>query len=265
MNFCCLGATVRYDGTVRRLLHILTFFLIAAGFAAPRELCAQSVSVSSIRVEDLAEYEAQPEAVKKLVAEALKLTEKKLSYTYGSASPKAGGMDCSGTVCYLLKSMGLSEVPRMSHTIYLWAEKQGNLTKLSQVHSPSHPSLKPLQPGDLVFWEGTYSVRERNPPISHVMIYLGTLKKDGMGVLFGASSGRRYRGKKIHGVSVFDFKVPSAQSKAKMVAFGPVPGIRTEGAEEESETEAGNGGEEEPARKGPVRQILEALAGKKNE
>ena len=114
----------------------------------------------------------------------------------------------------------------MSHTIYLWVKNHGQMTRLTHVHSPDHPTLRLLKPGDLVFWEGTYSVEERNPPISHVMVYLGTLKKDGKGVLFGASSGRRFRGKKIHGVSVFDFKVPTATSKARLVGFGPIPGIR---------------------------------------
>ena len=57
------------------------------------------------------------------------------------------------------------------------------------------------------------------------MIYLGTLKEDGRGVVFGASDGRRFRGKKITGVSVFDWKIPSASSPSKFVAFGPVPGL----------------------------------------
>ena len=194
--------------------------------------------VRSIKSEDLVEYKDQPEKIKKLIDYTLSLTRKNLGYTFGSASPEKGGMDCSGTVCHTLKALKLTGVPRMSHTIYLWAEKGGQMTKLEHVYSPKHPTLRLLKPGDLVFWEGTYAVKERDPPISHVMIYLGTLKKDGGGVLFGASSGRRYRGTKIHGVSVFDFKVPSASSKAKLVAFSPIPGLRPPVSETKIEVKA---------------------------
>ena len=88
------------------------------------------------------------------------------------------------------------------------------------------PVFADLKPGDLLFWEGTYETGERLPAISHVMIYLGTLKEDGEGVVFGASSGRRYRGKTIHGVSVFDWDVPDGESKSRFVGFGPIPGLR---------------------------------------
>lgn len=204
------------------LTAIILFLLISINCLQAQ----QAAVVSSIKPTDLAEFEQQPQAIQNLIKSSLELTGKNLAYTFGSDTPKKGGMDCSGAICYLLKSLGLKDAPRMSHTIYLWLDKYSHLTKLEKVYTPTHPSLRAIQPGDLLFWEGTYSVGERNPPISHVMLYLGTLKSDGKGVLFGASSGRRYRGKKIHGVSVFDFKVPSETSKAKLVAYGPIPGIR---------------------------------------
>jgi len=36
--------------------------------------------------------------------------------------------------------------------------------------------LNGLKPGDLLFWSGAYS-SERDPPIIHVMIYLGAARK----------------------------------------------------------------------------------------
>ena len=57
------------------------------------------------------------------------------------------------------------------------------------------------------------------------MIYFGTLKSDGKPVVFGASSGRRYRGRAIHGVSVFDLGLPAAESKSRFVGYGPIPGL----------------------------------------
>lgn len=182
--------------------------------------------VASIREQDLAEFDAQPDPVKKLIRQSLELTRENLAYTYGSDSPARGGMDCSGTICHLLKTQNIQDAPRMAHTTYLWLESAGNLRKLSRVHDPAHPDLQRLRPGDLLFWEGTYKVKDRNPPISHVMLYLGSLKSDGRGVLFGASSGRYFRGKRIHGVSVFDFSVPGEKSTSKLVGYGPVPGLR---------------------------------------
>ncbi len=183
------------------------------------------VSVASIKADDLVEYSKQPEKIQALIDYVLGLTQKNLGYQYGSNTPSRGGMDCSGTIQHALIGVGVS-VPRSSYTQYQWAVKEGVLKMVSGVHSVEDPALKDLKPGDLLFWTGTYSTKDRNPPISHVMIYLGTLKSDGKQVMFGASSGRRYRGKKIHGVSVFDFKVPSAESKSRFVAFGSVPGLR---------------------------------------
>ena len=184
-----------------------------------------AVSVASISSTDLVEYAKQPKQVRKLIDYALSLTGKELGYKYASNSPKAGGMDCSGTVQHTLSSVGV-QIPRSSYTQYHWAEGKERLKIVRDVHSIDDPKLDDLKPGDLLFWTGTYSTEVRNPPISHVMIFLGTLKSDGKPVMFGASSGRRFRGKKIHGVSVFDFKVPAKESKARFVAYGPVPGLR---------------------------------------
>jgi hypothetical protein len=134
-------------------------------------------------------------------------------------------MDCSGTVQHVLQSVGVDKTPRTSFDFYHWVKKESSLTDARSAKATNDAVFRKLKPGDLVFWEGTYNTGKRNPPISHVMIYLGTLKEDGRGVVFGASDGRRFRGKKITGVSVFDWKIPSASSPSKIVAFGPVPGL----------------------------------------
>jgi hypothetical protein len=115
------------------------------------------------------------------------------------------------------------------------------------VTSTEDPVFAKLKPGDLLFWEGTYDSGERDPPISHVMIFLGTLKADGKGVMFGASSGRRYRGKTIHGVSVFDWEVPQEDSDSKFVAYGPIPGLRS------------GRGEDPPVKANVLKSVLEIL------
>lgn len=214
------------------ILVICGFSVLSAG--------AKPASVASIDPEDIAEYETANPAVRALIENALKLTDKKLTYQFGSNSPSNKGMDCSGTVQHTLQTMGLESVPRSSYAMYHWAEEQSELTHTPGVTSTDDDVFEGLKPGDLLFWEGTYETGDRNPPISHVMIFLGTLKKDGEGVVFGASDGRRYRGKKICGVSVFDWKVPSKGSSSKFVAYGPIPGFPDQTEEEEVEKESAN-------------------------
>jgi hypothetical protein len=174
----------------------------------------EPASVATILPEDLVDFETQPVPVQELIRKALTLTEKKLTYQFGSNSPGNAGMDCSGSVQFVLKAAGVEDL----------AKEKGQLTRTEGVHSTDDPVFASLKPGDLLFWTGTYSAAKRDPPISHVMIFLGRLELDGHGVVFGASDGRRFRGKRITGVSVFDWKVPSAESKSKFVAFGPIPG-----------------------------------------
>lgn len=214
----------------------------------------EAASVASISPEDLVEFEHQPAAIQELIRNALSLTEKKLTYQFGSNSPGNAGMDCSGSVQFVLKSSGVTEIPRTSFGFYEWALEKGGLTMTEGVHSTGDPVFADLKPGDLLFWTGTYATAKRDPPISHVMIFLGRLKADGEGVVFGASDGRYFRGKRINGVSVFDWKIPSPESKSKFVAFGPIPGF--EGLVAEPVVA------EEDKPKRPLRAIFEKLLNK---
>ncbi len=186
---------------------------------------AEPAAVSSISPEDLVEFSEQSPEVQNLIRTALSLTKKKLAYTFGSNSPSKGGMDCSGTVQHTLSEAGLNKLPRTSFDFYQWVKISGEIHSTRKIYDLKDPAFAALRPGDLLFWEGTYATGKRNPPISHVMIYLGTLKKDNQGVVYGSSSGRRFRGKKIHGVSVFDFKIPAKESSAKFIGYGSIPGF----------------------------------------
>ncbi|MEM9281602.1 MAG: NlpC/P60 family protein [Verrucomicrobiota bacterium] len=204
---------------------ILPGCVIGLTLLTPARAELEPASVASLSPTDLIEYESQPPAVQQLIEEALSLTKKGLTYQFGSNSPENPGMDCSGTVQFTLKEAGVNQVPRSSYTMFKWAEEEGMLVDTRGVTTTEDPVFDPIQPGDLLFWEGTYDTGDRDPPISHVMLYLGRLKEDGRGVVFGASDGRRFRGKRIHGVSVFDWRVPPEGSSSKFVAFGPVPGL----------------------------------------
>lgn len=239
---------------VSLLLSSLCLLFLACDFTigAPKP-----ASVSSIEPEALVEFEELDEKRKALVRAALDLTKKELRYLFGSNSPEKGGMDCSGAVQHTLQTIGLEKVPRSSYTFYQWVEKEDGLVETPGVTTVKDPAFESLRPGDLLFWKGTYETGKRDPPISHVMIYMGTLKQDGRGVVFGASDGRRFRGKRINGVSVFDWKVPSATSTSKFVGFAPIPGLgEFREASSETEPDPGEIGEKRPK---PIKSALEKL------
>lgn len=184
---------------------------------------------ATIEASELTEFAALPAHVQQLITAALDLTKLNLTYTYGSADPSAGGMDCSGTIYYLLRSQGLKDVPRDSSGQYVWARKRGQFFAVVSTLADSF-EFKDLQPGDLMFWSGTYNTG-RDVPISHVMLYLGHEKKSGKRVMFGASDGRSYNGIQRWGVSVFDFKMPKADplnpdKRVDFVGYARIPGLR---------------------------------------
>lgn len=194
-------------------------------------------ATSSLKAEELKGFDTQPEPVRRILSAALDLTGRNLTYTYGSADPAAGGMDCSGTIYYLLRNNGFSDVPRQASEQYAWVRKSGRFEAVLSKKASSF-ELDNLHPGDLLFWTGTYSV-DRDPPVTHTMIYLGRRKSDGKPLMVGASDGRPYDGEKRNGVSVFDFKLPAARSgdtadtrtaaapdrSPNFVGYGPVPGL----------------------------------------
>lgn len=119
-------------------------------------------------------------------------------------------------------------MPRDSSGQYTWVRRaRGFRSVLSQ--KPDSFEFDELLPGDLLFWVGTYST-DHDPPISHVMLYLGAERSTGARVMIGASDGRTYRGTKRKGVSVFDFLLPrkarANEQSAMFVGYGRIPGLR---------------------------------------
>jgi len=181
--------------------------------------------------EAISGFENYPPKVQRLLTSALELTTRNLDYEYGSADPANGGMDCSGFVYFVLKQNGIDDVPRDSSEQYIWLRRTG---KFEPVVSQKEDSFEfdNLKPGDLLFWTGTYSI-QRDPPITHAMIYVGREKKTGMRVMVGASDGRTYQSQQRFGVSVFDFKMPRAdkgeiengKTRPRFVGYAHIPGL----------------------------------------
>jgi peptidoglycan DL-endopeptidase CwlO len=182
--------------------------------------------------DEIAGYDSYPAKVRQIIDAGLELTKQNLGYTYGSSDPANGGMDCSGFIFYLLNQNGFKDVPRDSSQQYVWVRKAGNFNAVLSRHEDTF-ELEALKPGDLLFWSGTYNI-DRDPPVTHTMIYLGCEKGTKKRVMVGSSDGRTYDGKQRWGVSVFDFKMPpSPQSgDAKIspifVGYGRIPGLSEE-------------------------------------
>ena len=180
--------------------------------------------------EAITNFESYPPKVQKLLTSALELTTRNLDYKSGSADPANGGMDCSGFVYYVLNQNGVAPyVPDDSKDQYTWLRSAGTFEPVVSGKDDSF-ELNGLKPGDLLFWSGTYS-SERDPPITHVMIYLGREKKTGARVMVGASDGRTYQSQQRFGVSVFEFKMPQTENseayegreRPRFIGYGHIP------------------------------------------
>jgi cell wall-associated NlpC family hydrolase len=185
------------------------------------------VSISS---SEIVGYENYPSQIRTALDLALDLAGRGLNYKYGSADPANGGLDCSGFVYYVLTQSGVSDVPRDSSQQYVWLRKAWKFQTVLSRRDDSF-ELDGLSPGDLLFWVGTYEI-DRDPPITHAMIYLGREKSTGQRIMVGASDGRMYKGESRYGVSIFDFKIPQPVkgNEGKLtpvfVGYGHVPGLR---------------------------------------
>jgi hypothetical protein len=129
----------------------------------------------------------------------------------------------------LLRSQGFKDVPRDSSEQYIWARKNGQFFAVVSTEADGF-EFKDLQPGDLMFWSGTYQT-ERAVPITHVMLYLGREKVSGKRIMFGSSDGRSYHGIQRWGVSVFDFTMPKAnpatpEKHVNFVGYARIPALR---------------------------------------
>lgn len=147
------------------------------------------------------------------------LSTRGLGYKFGGDHPSEGGMDCSGTMQFLLKSMGYSDIPRTSYDQFEWLGKQGTLKKVGFWHSHER-AINNLRPGDLIFWGGTYDSGHK---VSHVMVYLGK-SRTGTHFIFGAR-GKKVKGLNGAGVDIFEYN--PGRDKDRLVGYGRLPGLKS--------------------------------------
>lgn len=181
-------------------------------------------AVSTLSIEDIRDFDQYPKQIQSLVQSCLALTHLDLGYMYGSHEPSKGGMDCSGTIYHVLHFQGLKDVPRQSDEMCNWVDKKSKLYLTPTATNFDSEEFANLKPGDLLFWTNSLETT-RKLPVTHVMVYLGKLKKSGKRVVFGSSDGRSYMGERRSGVSVFDFSLPRPESTKHFYGYGPTPGL----------------------------------------
>lgn len=183
---------------------------------------------SSLKPEQLEGFNKLPATTREILRYALALTERQLGYTPGSADPDAGGTDCSGFVYHVLQKHGHSATPRQSNGMYEWTWEAGTFRACNGLSMDTF-EFRELRPGDLLFWVNSTrdGKTDRDPPITHVMFYLGKRATDGRRVAVGASDGRTYDGQRQCGVSVFDFHLPAAGSVARFIGYAHLPGDKS--------------------------------------
>jgi len=200
-------------------IFILSCFLFKSLYA---ENNMPSAITTPIPINQIKDYDNYSAPLKNLIHEAWLLSTQHLTYEFGSANPNNKGMDCSGTIYYLLNKLNVPHVPRDSKGLYEWVKNFGHFYPV-KIQNFASPEFNALRPGDLLFWSGTYN-NGNVQAISHVMLYLGKTL-DGKPLMFGSSDGRSYCGKKMWGVSVFDFQLPHGNSNAKFLGYSCIPSL----------------------------------------
>jgi LysM repeat protein len=109
-------------------------------------------------------------------------------------------MDCSNTARYIYRVTTGIQLPRTASDQYYYLHLQDKAWDVPQTSSgfaDCNYLRQNLKPGDLLFWENTYRP-ERQPPITHVMIFLGTNDR-GEWIMAGSQTGPGGEHNRRHG------------------------------------------------------------------
>jgi cell wall-associated NlpC family hydrolase len=120
-----------------------------------------------------------PAQHQKLIETSRWLGAKRLGYASRWTPPgekQSWVMDCSNTARYLYQTALNKSLSRTASDQFYDLSQQSRITLAPTRIDGSVDTaklLKLMRSGDLLFWEWTYNI-DRRPPITHVMIYLGT-------------------------------------------------------------------------------------------
>lgn len=160
---------------------------------------------------------ATPEQHQKLVETCRWLAAQNLAYSQSwqpPGHPYVIIMDCSNTIRYIVWKVFGINLPRTASDQYVILRQKNKVRAVptkSDGTVDADRLMASMRSGDLLFWEWTYNV-PRDPPISHVMIYLGR-KKNGQAMMAGSS--QRHDGERGGGVDVYAFDPNAPCGNAK--------------------------------------------------
>lgn len=177
-------------------------------------LCASAVPIHA---------QLSPEQHTTLVDTARWLSTLDIDYRENWQPPDSGErwmMDCSNTSRYIYRHVFQHNLPRTASGQYYELHQQGKVFPAPLAADGSVDTEKlisELRSGDLLFWEWTYDIK-RNPPITHVMVYLG---RTANGTPRMAGSATRSTGETTRsgGVNVYNFN-PNANMGGVKNFFG---------------------------------------------
>jgi cell wall-associated NlpC family hydrolase len=115
-------------------------------------------------------------------------------------------MDCSNTTRYLYQVTAGISLPRTASDQYYYLhlqDKAWDVPMNSAGFADCNFLRSNLKPGDLLFWQNTYRP-ERQPPITHVMIFLGTDAR-GRWLMAGSQGSRGFYNRRRCGPDVYVF------------------------------------------------------------
>ncbi len=115
-------------------------------------------------------------------------------------------MDCSNTTRYLYQVTAGIALPRTASDQYYYLhlqDKAWDVPMTSNGFADTSFLRGNLKPGDLLFWENTYRP-ERQPPITHVMIYLGADAR-GRWLMAGSQGSKGFYNRRHSGPDVYVF------------------------------------------------------------
>lgn len=146
----------------------------SAPVAPPRATAVNHSPPPAIPVSAATVEVPRPAAPRSSVADAIALPASQGIRYNGRWTPpgesSTWNMDCSNTARWITRNTHNVELPRTASGQYEWLRQRKRLWRTK----PNAATLrKVLKPGDLLFWEHTYRP-VRKPPVTHVMVYMGT-------------------------------------------------------------------------------------------
>lgn len=170
------------------------------------------------------------------------LVDRRIRYAQRWRPPgerQAWVMDCSNTSRYLYRRVAGIDIGRTASDQYYFLNQRRLAWRIPgqlQGDALIQYLAQRMQPGDLLFWEHTYKPK-RNPPVTHVMVYLGR-NRGGDLLMAGSQSHGSGRDTRIVGgpdIYVFDPGAPAGgystwlglgHVKGRFVAFGRPLGLQ---------------------------------------